>query len=115
MKTQSMRGKEIDITALMIKHGNTPAVGNAKMNARGDIIGKGGKVITSREDLLKEYNKNNNKSVKQVSIKNIENQILKPNEAVKLAREMHKKTNEQSTENQRDDKKSKRKLVDGEE
>ena len=33
----------------------TPAVGNARVNARGDELGPGGKVIRKREDVLKEY------------------------------------------------------------
>jgi hypothetical protein len=37
---------------LAMKHELTPAVGNMKVNARGDEIGVGGKVIRTREQVL---------------------------------------------------------------
>jgi hypothetical protein len=33
----------------------TPAVGNARVNARGDELGPGGKIIRKREDVLRDY------------------------------------------------------------
>jgi hypothetical protein len=33
------------------------AVGNARVNARGDEIGPGGKIIRKREDVMQEYYK----------------------------------------------------------
>ena len=50
-----MRGKKIDMNLLQKKNELTPAVGNARMNARGDEIGKGGKIVRKREDIVKEY------------------------------------------------------------
>ena len=44
--------------ALMIANQKTVALGNAKMNARGDLLGKGGKIVKTREELNQEYNKN---------------------------------------------------------
>ena len=32
----------------------TPAVGNARVNARGDELGPGGKIVRKREDLMQE-------------------------------------------------------------
>lgn len=54
---RTMQGKTIDMDLLRKKNEMTPAVGNAKMNARGDILGPGGKVIKKREDVAKEYYK----------------------------------------------------------
>ena len=42
---RSMQGKEIDIDMLRIRNETTLAVGNAKMNARGDELGPNGKII----------------------------------------------------------------------
>lgn len=39
---------------LKFQHQHSVAIGNANMNARGDIIGRGGTVIKKREDLLAE-------------------------------------------------------------
>lgn len=55
----SMRGKEIDLEKLSIRHELTPAVGNMKVNARGDELGPGGKIIRTREQILEDYYKNN--------------------------------------------------------
>lgn len=51
----SMRGREVDLEKLSMKHETTPAVGNAKVNARGDQLGPGGKVIKTREEVLADY------------------------------------------------------------
>lgn len=52
---RSMQGKEVDLDKLRIKNELTPAVGNAKVNARGDELGPGGKIIRKREDVMSEY------------------------------------------------------------
>ena len=52
---RSMQGKEVDMTKLMNQNEMTVAVGNAKVNARGDELGPGGKIVRKREDVLKEY------------------------------------------------------------
>jgi hypothetical protein len=52
---RSMQGKTVDIDQLRQKHETTLAVGNARLNARGDEIGPGGKIIRKREDIMSEY------------------------------------------------------------
>ena len=42
---RSMQGKEVDMNKLMNQNELTVAVGNAKVNARGDELGPGGKII----------------------------------------------------------------------
>ena len=51
----TMQGKQIDMDLLRKKNELTPAVGNARVNARGDELGPGGKIIRKREDIVKEY------------------------------------------------------------
>jgi len=51
----SMRGKEVDMEKMSLRHEKTPAVGNMKVNARGDELGEGGKVIRTREQVLQDY------------------------------------------------------------
>ena len=53
---RSMQGKEIDLDKLRVKNETVLAVGNARVNARGDEIGPGGKIIRKREDVMAEYN-----------------------------------------------------------
>jgi hypothetical protein len=52
---RTMQGKEIDLDKLRIKHESTLAVGNARMNARGDELGPNGKIIKKREEDSSEY------------------------------------------------------------
>lgn len=56
---RTMQGKEIDLDKLRIKNEMTLAVGNAKMNARGDEIGPGGQIVKKREESSVEYHTDN--------------------------------------------------------
>ena len=51
---RSMQGKEVDMNKLVMQNEMTLAVGNVKVNARGDELGPGGKIIRKREDVLRE-------------------------------------------------------------
>jgi len=62
---KSMRGKEIDMEKLNLRNELLPAVGNAKVNARGDEIGKGGQIVRTREEVLADYYKKNPRAVKE--------------------------------------------------
>ena len=57
---RSANGREVDMDKLRLQNETAIAVGNAKVNARGDELGPGGKIIRKREDVLKEYFKGNN-------------------------------------------------------
>ena len=48
---RTARGKEVDMHKLAAKNELTIAVGNAGVNARGDKIGPGGKILTKEEQL----------------------------------------------------------------
>lgn len=54
---RSMQGKEVDMHKLVMQNEMTVAVGNVRVNARGDELGPGGKIIKKREEVLKEANK----------------------------------------------------------
>lgn len=51
----AVQGREIDLDQLMAKHEKMPAVGNVKVNARGDELGPNGEIIRTREEVLAEY------------------------------------------------------------
>lgn len=61
-------GKHVDLDLLISRNELTPAVGNAKVNARGDELGPGGKIVRKREDVLRDYY-NNSSGVPNESIK----------------------------------------------
>jgi len=52
---KTMQGKQIDMDLLRQRNELTPAVGNAKVNARGDELGPGGRIVRKKEELLKDY------------------------------------------------------------
>lgn len=56
---KSMQGKQVDMDLLRQKNELTPAVGNARVNARGDELGPGGKIIRKREDVMAEFYRDN--------------------------------------------------------
>jgi hypothetical protein len=69
----SVRGKEIDMEKLQLRNETEIAVGNAKLNARGDEIGTGGKIVRTREEILQDYYNQNPRAVREevTSRKNI--------------------------------------------
>ena len=59
---KTMQGKTVDMEKLMTQHELMPAIGNVRVNARGDELGSGGKIIRKREEVIAEYYENNPKS-----------------------------------------------------
>jgi hypothetical protein len=55
IKHKSMRGREVDMDLLRKKNELTPAIGNARVNARGDELGPGGKIVRKREDIVRDF------------------------------------------------------------
>lgn len=49
---RTARGAEIDMLKLINQNEMTPAVGNMKVNARGDQLGRNGEIVKSREDVV---------------------------------------------------------------
>lgn len=60
---KTMQGKIVDLEKLVAKNELTPAIGNARVNARGDELGPGGKIIRKREDVMADYYANNPNAV----------------------------------------------------
>lgn len=54
---RTARGIAVDMDRLRLANEQTIAVGNMKVNARGDQLGAGGKVIKTRAQVLAEKNK----------------------------------------------------------
>lgn len=61
---RSMQGKMVDMELLAQQHELTPAIGNARVNARGDELGPGGKIIRKREEIMAEYYDSNPNAVR---------------------------------------------------
>jgi hypothetical protein len=68
----TMRGEVIDMNRLRSINAGTPAIGNANLNARGDILGRGGVVLKTQEQIEAEWEANRlarEASVKPADIK----------------------------------------------
>jgi len=59
MSRRTMNGQMIDIDKLASQNELTPAIGNMKVNARGDELGPGGQIIRKREDIVAAYYEDN--------------------------------------------------------
>lgn len=63
---RSANGKQIDLDALVSRNELTPAVSNVRVNARGDELGPGGKIVRKREDILRDYYNQSNQMTDEV-------------------------------------------------
>jgi hypothetical protein len=59
MSRRTMQGKMVDMDKLISQNELMPAIGNMKVNARGDELGPGGKIIRKREDIVAAYYEDN--------------------------------------------------------
>jgi len=55
MVYRTVQGREIDLEKLISQNELMPAIGNMKVNARGDELGPGGQIIRKREEVVAEY------------------------------------------------------------
>jgi hypothetical protein len=69
-----MQGKVVDLEKLAARNELVPAIGNMPVNARGDELGPGGRIIRKREDIVSEYYE------KSTNFTPIENRVRKPAE-----------------------------------
>jgi hypothetical protein len=60
-----MRGVVVDMEKLTKQHELMPAIGNMKVNARGDELGEGGKIVRTREEVVADYY---NKPIKNTAV-----------------------------------------------
>jgi hypothetical protein len=52
---RTAQGKQVDLDGLILVNEETIAVGNMGVNARGDELGPGGRVVTRRNEVMDEY------------------------------------------------------------
>lgn len=52
---RTMQGRMVDIDQLRAANESVQAVGNMKVNARGDVLGANGKVVTPKAQVIKKY------------------------------------------------------------
>ena len=52
---RTMQGRYIDIEKLRGANEDTRAVGNTNVNARGDVLGRSGQVVETKQEVVKKY------------------------------------------------------------
>ena len=62
VQRRTNKGVIIDMEALLAQNSDEPAMGNMKVNAKGDVIGKNGEIIQTAEDRARAYYTDNPKS-----------------------------------------------------
>ena len=62
VKRTSNKGQVIDIDSLIAQNPETPAMGNMRVNAKGDTLGPNGEVVQRSEDRVRAYYQENPKS-----------------------------------------------------
>lgn len=55
---RTAQGRQLDIEKLRLQNEMAPAIGNMRVNARGDQLGPGGQVVKNREQMVDEHYKN---------------------------------------------------------
>ena len=78
---RTMQGRNVDMDALRQKNELTVAVGNARVNARGDELGPGGKIIRRKEEIDADYYADNPQAMPN------EEAVVMPNEEAVVAKE----------------------------
>ena len=81
MLTMTMRGRKLDMARLVALNANKAALNGrprsmANMNARGDLLASGAKVLILREQLTKEYHRNNPKAVKPMALRDVRSEVM---------------------------------------
>lgn len=70
-------GKHLDMDSLRLAHEDTIAIGNMKVNARGDELGAGGKVVKTRNQVMDEYYKLNTPTVVDSRPGQLEDEVVR--------------------------------------
>lgn len=52
---RTAQGRELDIEKVRLQNELVPALGNMRVNARGDQLGPGGRILRTREQLMDEH------------------------------------------------------------
>ena len=65
---RTMNGRQVDMDKLRSQNELTPAVGNMKVNARGDELGAGGKIVRTREQIVSSYYESNPKATPDADV-----------------------------------------------
>lgn len=77
-KHKTARGREFNMQAFTANQGDKIAVGNSGRNARGDLIGPGGKIIATKQEIASAVHEQNfAPSSKRVKLNPMEQEVAR--------------------------------------
>jgi hypothetical protein len=75
-KHKTSRGREFNMQAFASSRGETIAIGNSGRNARGDMLGTGGKILTTSQEIANTvYNKQASTQNKTTKVNPLEQEV----------------------------------------
>ena len=75
-KHRTSRGREFNMQAFTSSRGETIAIGNSRRNARGDLLGPGGTILTSSQEISNTlHNKQASTQNKKAKINPLEQEV----------------------------------------
>lgn len=77
MRVKTMRGRVLDVSRVFAENEYQVALGNAGMNARGDLVDKNGRVLKSREEIAAEYHSHLPKRPQTAPNREVASQVVK--------------------------------------
>ena len=80
---RTMQGRMVDIEKLRAANETVQAVGNMNVNARGDVLGPGGKVVTTKANVIAKYYEQPKGAVDDTPARNRQTPAAKPSAEVK--------------------------------
>jgi len=71
-----MQGRLVDIDRLRAYNETVKAVGNMNVNARGDVLGLGGRIVKTKDQVMKAYYQTPKGQADDASVKNTKTQPI---------------------------------------
>ena len=75
---RTMQGRMVDIDQLRSANESVQAVGNMKVNARGDVLGQSGKIVTPKAEVIKQYYEQPKGKVSEASARTVQTPAPQP-------------------------------------
>ncbi len=92
---KTMQGKTIDFDRIRLSNELVPAIGNMKVNARGDEIDPKGNIVKTRDDIVQEKIKKESKQVETYTEEFDSEEELTPEQAKEILSKNRKNRNQE--------------------
>lgn len=83
MRKTAIKGREYNLDQMLSKHADAIAVGDMRMNARGDKLDNKNNVVMTAEQLAEQYSKANTNAVQRIPLSQLPNEYFMSIDQVK--------------------------------